>query len=167
MHCAHTFSNVVDIYIIWNYLYAYTDCMSVRMWVVSGILTEEHVHSQPKQVPWHHHDLGKILLENHPFQVHRSESSWRNSRKGWVRGYDKQIHGSCAMYFPGGICQGRFFSCSRFSWTFRNSDVSIGGCFGDPPGAESSGNENELGKHQASAELFFGVGKYQPPPASS
>ena len=32
---------------------------------------------------------------------------WRNATpKRWPfgRGYDKPIHGSCAIYFPGGIC---------------------------------------------------------------
>ena len=29
---------------------------------------------------------------------------------------------------------------------------------GDPPCAESLGNEHDLGKHQASAEFFFGLG---------
>ena len=32
--------------------------------------------------------------------IHHSESRWRNSQK---MGHDKPIHGSCAIYFPGGI----------------------------------------------------------------
>ena len=38
------------------------------------------------------------------WDIHRSESMWRNPQKsGLVRGHDKLIHGSCAIYFPGGV----------------------------------------------------------------
>ena len=40
------------------------------------------------------------------YWLHPSESRWRNSQKGGlVRGHDRPIHGSCAIYFPGGIVQ--------------------------------------------------------------
>ncbi len=37
--------------------------------------------------------------------VHHSESRWLATPKRWrfVRGHDKPMHGSCAIYFPGGI----------------------------------------------------------------
>ena len=44
------------------------------------------------------------LRQTQAGHIHRSESRWRNYPKGGlVRGYDKPIHGSCAIYFPGGI----------------------------------------------------------------
>ena len=48
--------------------------------------------------------------------IHHSESRWRNSQKGGlVRGYDKPIHGSCAIYFRAGIPKR---SMARLGWKY-------------------------------------------------
>ena len=45
------------------------------------------------------------LYTTYIFVLYRNESTWLATPKRWrfVRGRDKTIHGSCAIYFPGGI----------------------------------------------------------------
>ena len=42
---------------------------------------------------------------------------------GLVRGHDKAIHGSCAIYFPGGI----FFFCVLLRWFLKDDGVMVRG----------------------------------------
>lgn len=51
--------------------------------------------------PWLQHNMPEILERDLCIYIHRSERRWRNG--GSVRGHDKPVHGSCAIYFPGGI----------------------------------------------------------------
>ena len=69
------------------------------------------IHPKPLN-PRTHTEYGQVLIvkawKEFPiqyalyFDVHCCESRWRNSQKV-LRGHDKPIHGSCAVYFPGGI----------------------------------------------------------------
>ena len=47
------------------------------------------------------HNMPEILERDLCIYIHRSERRWRNG--GSVRGHDKPVHGSCAIYFPDGI----------------------------------------------------------------
>ena len=46
-----------------------------------------------------------ITLKTGPQNIYTGENRWLATPKRWrfVRGHDKPIHGSCAIYFPGGI----------------------------------------------------------------
>ena len=48
--------------------------------------------------------------------LHPSESRWLATPKRWLsfRGHDKPIHGSCAIYFSGGIYSFTTITCGLF-----------------------------------------------------
>ena len=65
-----------------------------------------------KSEVWEGRSGGYLANRGHSasFLIHRSESRWRFPlpKGGLVRGYDKPTHGSCPIYFPGGVDVSRF-----------------------------------------------------------
>ena len=83
--------------------------MLMMMMQPGRIFLKDFFESKPKELSeqscggrFHH---GWLLLCLGVETNHRSESRWLATPKRWqfVRGYDKPIHGSCAIYFPGGM----------------------------------------------------------------